>query len=171
MTKEILFLTDSSYTDAIAYTAVCYYAQMTKTPVILIYAGANGYVDQLRAELCKEADIILFTNITTQMTYLDPYMMDQCNGRFASVYDVCNKLDLLENPRIASLINLYGSTELYLPSAMAYILFRRIGMIEFSNYVAQKLIEDPQWDIVRDAEVIDTLCPKEPPDDILSSLQ
>lgn len=163
MTKEILFLTDNSFSDAIAYIAVCHYAQKTKTPVTLISVGTPNYIDRLRNELRKETDILFLTNIVVLNTYLEPYMMDQCNGCFSSVYDVFAKLKMLDQPNvIAAITNLYGSTELHLPSAVAYILFRRLGLIDFGNYVAQKLIEDIRWDIVRDDYVLDTVYPKEP---------
>lgn len=162
MTKEILFLTDNSFSDAIAYTAVCYYGQTTKMPITLVSVGSPNYVSQLRNELQKETDILFLANIVVLNTYLEPYMMDQCNGCFSSVYDVFAKLKMFDQPDVvAAITNLYGSTELHLPSAVAYILFRRFGLIDFSNYVAQKLIEDIRWDIVRDDYVINTIYPKE----------
>lgn len=159
MKNEILFLTDDSPQDAIAYCLLCYYAQTTKTSLRVVLAQ-HDYHSRI-AEAFRNDTTVLFTaSLHTSVTYLDSYELEQCDKQFATLHDLCRKFSIPHDVEFAA-GELACESSYYLPSVLANMLHRRMGLIEFGNYVARKWIEDIHWDIARDPDVIDIVDPPE----------
>ena len=160
MKSQILFLTDNSTDDALAYCLLCYVAQTTKTPVTVVHAMDAGYHSKISAVFNSETTVRFVANISVAVSYLDSYELDQCDCMFANLHDLCRKMNIANDIEFA-VTALSGGTLYYLPAALSEMLARRMGLIEFGNFVSQRIIENIRWDICRDAEVIDILDPPE----------
>lgn len=159
MKKEILFLTDDSQHDAVAYCVLCYVAQTTKTPLTVVFPE-RGYHDKI-ADVFKLDTTVYFTaSISTAINYLDSYEIEQCDKEFASLHHLCRQFDVPEPIEYAA-VELDSESRYYLPSVLGEMLHRRMGLIDFGNFIAARWIENDKWDICRDVDVLDILHPPE----------
>ena len=158
MQSQILFLTDGNYQDAVAYSLLCYYARQTKTPITVVFANEPGYHNKIAAVFKCDAMIRFVSRINTSATYLDTYELDQLDVQFVTIHDLCLAFSLPRDIELAA-VELSIVSDFWLPSFIGNILLRRMGFIEFANFVAYKWSTDVNWDIIRDSGVIDTVAP------------
>ena len=159
MKKELLLLSDGTFSDAMAYAAICYVSQLDGLSNRVIFVNDKHH-DKLREAFSPVTETVFFANVKTFIFDLEPYEMDQCDCRFATIYDVFKTLKRCVDTPTHIMCDIASDGALYLPSTLAYMLFRRLGFIDFANYIAEKLIKNPNWDITRDPDVVDILNPR-----------
>ena len=160
MKREILFLSDDSQFEAVAYCCLCYYAQTTKTSLTVVLPG-KGYHDRIANVFKADTEVTFVSTLRTSIDYLDAYELDQCDVQFNTIDYLCKRLNIPRDIEDAA-NNLSVESPYYLPSVLANMLHRRMGLTDFGNFIAQKWIRHgPEWDITRDTQVIDILNPPE----------
>lgn len=160
---RILFVTNNSMIDALAYTIVCVAAKKRKMPVTVSNVYDGFYHRDIENAFTPGAKVDLICHYPVFDAWLDSCEKEQANGMFGTLNSLAHHFDgYIPEGFVEALYALYGSeASLHLPSVLCYLLFRKMGFIEFGNFIAQKLTENLTWDICRDPEVVDILDPKE----------
>lgn len=158
MQFQILFLTDGSFHDAVAYSLLCYYAQQNKTPITVVFANEPGYHNKISNGFNSNTIIKFVSRFHVSISYLDSYELDQLDEQFVTLHDLCRAFKIPQGIEIVA-GELDTESSFYLPSIIGNLLLHRMGFIEFGNYIAHKWLNNANWDIVRDQGVIDTVSP------------
>lgn len=159
MKSRILFLSDGSYSDAIAYAALCSVAQANHSTLTVVSVNSKRYHDEIRNEFSTGENVMFVASVSTYLDRLESWEMEACDYVFRTLHELCYKMNVPADIE-CGLHALDAPQDKYLPGDIAHRLFRMIGIIDFGNLVAHKLASDPYWDIVRDADVIDIVSPK-----------
>ena len=167
MKKEILFLSDGNQYDAIAYCCICYLCQTAKISHTLVLTG-KGFHDKIASAFKTDTEVTFVSSLPVSLDYLDTYELDQLDIQFSTLHNLCRKLGVSEDIEWAA-TDLASSSAYHLPSVVANMLRRRLGLEDFGNFVAQRWVEHGTgWRITRDADVLDLIDPMEEPDDPVS---
>ena len=167
MKREILFLTDGSQFEAVAYCCLCYYAQTTKTSLTVVLPG-KGYHDRIVDVFKADTEVVFVSSLHTSLDYCTTYELDQLDVQFTTIHNLCRKLNIDEDVEFAA-TDLASDSSYYMPSVVVNMLRHRMGLEDFGNFVAQKWLENgTKWSITRDADVLDMIDPVEDADDSLS---
>lgn len=160
---RILFVTDNSMIDALAYTIVCVAAKKRKMPVTVSNVYDGFYHRDIENAFTPGAKVDMLCSSSLFVTWLDPIEKERVTCVYGTLISLAGMFEEdIPDGFVEALYRLYGSeTNLHLQSVLCYLLFRKMGFIEFGNFIAQKLTENLAWDICRDPEVVDILDPKE----------
>ena len=154
-----MFISSLSTTDNLAFTALCCVAQQEHTSLTWLSVNDIHFDRKYEAALLAPEDLTVWCSVQTFANYLDCVQEQFVNRQFVTLRHIQNAFpDVLTSELMAPLFAMEGAS-LSLPQVTAYIMYRKMGVVEGANYLASKLLADTHYSITRDINLIDILDP------------
>lgn len=163
--NSILFLHESTLDDGLALALVCERAKNEGLSVTAVDIAADNAVNIAEATfgLSETVDVYYRTDMTARVDNFLRNVEYEQYRMFSVPYATppCVQWSYANaNPELVRTINyLYMADPYSLPSIVAYMLMRKMGVIDFANYIMEHG-STPLYDIVRDDEAIACLSPE-----------
>ena len=163
--ESVLLIHDNTATDNMVATLLSAYCQMTGASLTIVDVNSPRIHALIRAAF-EPGVTQMYCNTYTFMNDLTEYEAEAVTYTYHHFNDACQRLGRsLPNEILRWLRSLNRNSDISLGFAMFYELFKKLGTIDAANFVAERIIADPNWNICRDPEVMDWLDPPRKGDD------